>query len=49
MPSVFAPGKGRTYTLNFLDIRVSSMCSHIETTVTRHVYGGRELTYDFFF
>ena len=37
MSSVFAPGKGQTFTLNFLDIRVSSICPNIESPVTRHV------------
>ena len=40
MSSVFAPGKGRTFTLNFLDIRVSSICPNIESPVTRHVPSG---------
>ena len=37
MSSVFAPEKGRTFTLNFLGIRVSSICTNIESPVTRHL------------
>ena len=36
MSSVFAPRKGEIFTLNFLDIRVSSVCPNIESPLTRH-------------
>ena len=37
MSSVFAAGKYRTFTLIFLNIRVSSLCPNIESPVTRNV------------
>ena len=37
MSSVFAPGKGRTFTLNFLGIRVLSICPNMKSPVARDV------------
>ena len=44
MSFVFATGKGQIFTLDFLDIGVSSLCSKMESSVNWHVSFGHGLT-----